>query len=82
MSARLSIGQWTLYTGITVMLIAVVCLALLFVYYRPTVEFAFVDIRANPFSRWWAAGLLCVCAAIVAAGIGRAVRRKRGGRDG
>lgn len=44
----LTTRQWIFYTAGSVLLIAVGCVALLFVFYRPSVEYAFVNVRSDP----------------------------------
>jgi len=73
-------GQSIVFVGLSLVLIAVTFLAALFVYYRPTVEYAIVDVGSPPSSLALRYGTLTLCGLLVLAGMARAAKRRRGGR--
>jgi hypothetical protein len=76
MRRGLTVGQALWYAALAVLFIFVVSLVALFWYYRPSVEFAYIDVSDLGISNWWRPGLLAVCGlALVAVAI-RLIRQR------
>jgi hypothetical protein len=76
MRRGLTVVQGFWYATLAVVFVLAVGLAALFWYYRPSIEFAYVDVSDLGISNWWKAGLLAVCGlALVAVAI-RLIRQR------
>ena len=72
-------GQAILYSALSLLLVLLVSFVFLLLYYRPSIEFAFVDVNDFREARWWNLGLMAVCISVTAVGVARLVRRRKGG---